>query len=66
MIFEQKRRHSPIRQIGSLIPKRGNLKYAIRFRRKFKEFTLPFEYEQKKSEIIVEDKTRVIVFDLDF
>jgi hypothetical protein len=66
MIFEQKRHRSPIRQIASLIPKRGNIKYAYRVRRKFREFILPFEYEQKKSEIIVEGKTKVLFLTLTF
>jgi hypothetical protein len=47
LIFEQKRHHSPIRQIASLIPKRGNVKYAWKVRKQWKEFTLPFEYQQK-------------------
>jgi hypothetical protein len=66
MIFEQKRYRSPIRQIASLIPKRGNIKYAYRVRRKFREFILPFEYEKKKAEIIAEGKTRVLFLTLTF
>jgi hypothetical protein len=66
MVFEQKRHRSPIRQIASLIPKRGNIRYAYRVRRKFREFILPFEFEQRKSEIIVEGKTRVLFLTLTF
>ena len=44
MIFEQKRHHSPIRQTASLIPKRGNPKYAWKVHKLWQEFTLPFEY----------------------
>jgi len=47
LIFEQKRHRSPIRQIVSLVPKRGNPKYAWRVRKQWREFTLPFEYQQK-------------------
>jgi hypothetical protein len=47
MIFEQKRHHSPIRQIASLIPKRGNPKYAWKVQKQWREVTLPFEYQQK-------------------
>jgi hypothetical protein len=47
LIFEQKRHHSPIRQIASLMPKRGNAKYAYKVRKQWREFTLPFEYQQK-------------------
>jgi hypothetical protein len=47
LIFEQKRHHSPIRQIASLVPKRGNRKYAWKVRKRWQEFTFPFEYQQK-------------------
>lgn len=47
LIFEQKRHHSPIRQIASLVPKRGNPKYAWKVRKRWREFTFPFEYQQK-------------------
>ncbi len=47
MIFEQKKHHSPIRQIASLVPKRGNPKYAWKVGKQWGEFTLPFEYQQK-------------------
>jgi hypothetical protein len=47
LIFEQKRHRSPVRQIASLVPKRGNPKYAWKVRKRWQEFTLPFEYQQK-------------------
>lgn len=47
LIFEQKRHRSPIRQIASLVPKRGNPKYAWKVRKQWQEFTFPFEYQQK-------------------
>jgi hypothetical protein len=47
LIFEQKRHRSPIRQIASLVPKRGNPKYAWKVRTQWREFILPFEYQQK-------------------
>ena len=47
LIFEQKRQRSPIRQIASLVPKRGNPKYAWKVRKRWREFTFPFEYQQK-------------------
>jgi len=46
LIFEQRRHHSS-RQIASLVPKTGNAKYAWRVRKRWREFTLPFEYQQK-------------------
>jgi hypothetical protein len=56
MIFEQKRHHSTIRQIASLIPKRENPKYAWKVRKRWQEFTLPFEYQQK-----IEDEKGTLV-----
>jgi hypothetical protein len=61
LIFEQKRFHSPIRQIASLVPKRGNPKYAWKVRKRWQEFTLPFEYQEKlnaeKADFISLDET---------
>jgi hypothetical protein len=47
LIFEQKRHRSPVRQIASFVPKRGNPKYAWKVHKMWREFTLPFEYQQK-------------------
>lgn len=47
LIFEQNRHHSPVRQIASLVPKRGNPKYAWKVHKIWREFALPFEYQQK-------------------
>ncbi len=61
MIFEQKRHRSPVRQIASLIPKSGNPKYAWKVRKQWREFALPFEYQQKldteKGELTPIDET---------
>ena len=61
LIFEQKRHRSPVRQIASLVPKRGNPKYAWKVRKQWQEFTLPFEYQQrieaKKCELANIDET---------
>ena len=61
LIFEQKRYRSPVRQIASLVPKRGNPKYAWKVRKQWQEFTLPFEYQQrieaKKCELANIDET---------
>lgn len=70
MIFEHKRHHCPIRQIASLVPKRGNPKYAWKVRKQWQEFTLPFEYQQKTEEekgnlvSIEETKTNVLFLSL--
>jgi len=37
----------PIRQIASLVLKRGNVRYTWKVRKQWKEFTQPFEYQQK-------------------
>lgn len=47
MIFEQKKFRSLVRQIASLVPKRGNSKYAWQIRKRWHEFSFPFEYQQK-------------------
>ena len=61
LIFEQKRHHFLIRQIASLVPKRDNEKYAMKVHKRWQEFTLPFEYQQKleseKGELVSFDET---------
>ncbi|MCW4019378.1 MAG: hypothetical protein NWF00_11990 [Candidatus Bathyarchaeota archaeon] len=47
LLFEQKRHRCPVRQIASLVPKRGNAKYAWKVRKQWREITLPFEYQKK-------------------
>ena len=72
LIFDQKRHHSPMRQIASLVPKRGNPKYAWKVRKRWREFTLPFEYQQKidseKGDLsnITETSTNVLFLSLTF
>ena len=66
LIFEQKKFHSPVRQIASLVPKRGNSKYAWRVRKRWREFTFPFEYQQEldaeKNDLPVDETTTNILF----
>ena len=66
LIFEQKRFHSHIRQIASLVPKRWNSKYAWKVRKRLQEFTFPFEYGQKldaeKNDLPIDEITTNILF----
>ena len=60
LIFEQTRFHSATRYFASLMPKRGNKKYASRLKQRFKELSLPFDYEKKISKNVSETLTNVL------
>lgn len=66
LIFEHQRFHERKRHIASLVPKRGNPKYAYKVRKKFQEFTLPFEYEKKLIPQTDETQTNIIFLTLTY
>ena len=66
LIFEHTRFHEKTRYIASLLPKRGNEKYAYNIKRKFDEFRLPFDYEAKISPNENETTTNVLFITLTY
>ena len=66
LIFEHQRFHSPVRYIASLVPKRGNKKYAYKMQKRFKELSLPFDYEKKHTKEVPETQTNVLFLTLTY
>lgn len=64
LVFEQTKFKSPTRHFASLVPKRGNEKYAYNIKRRFKEFSLPFDYEKKISTESKEEQTNILFITL--
>lgn len=66
LVFQQTHFHSPTRYFASLMPKRGNKKYAYNVKRNFQGLYLPFEYEQHINPTVDETLTNVLFVTLTY
>jgi len=66
LIFQQTKFHSPTRYFASLVPKRGNKKYAHRIKQRFRELSFPFEHQKQKTKNISETTTNVLFITLTY
>ena len=68
LIFQKKEFHSQNRYIASLCSKRGNTKYAFNTEQRFREFSLPFEYQKKIDKNLnkTEESTQMLFISLTY
>ena len=54
------------RRILSLIPKRGNVRYASGVKKRFNELIIPFEVEPAKDVLLIDGKTKCLYLTLTY
>ena len=54
------------RRILSLVPKRGNVRYASGVKKRFNELIIPFEVEPAKDVLLVDGKTNCLSLTLTY